>query len=701
MATYLENGVTQMPELEFTPDYAFLSKALNAQQERYNKGFSLVRGMYNSMLNTEMLGAENNAHRQEIFKKIQDQIKSISGLDLSQAQNVMTAQGVFDPLSKDREFIYDMHITKRLQKAMETADMHANSMDPEMRRRYSELSKRDIQYAMEDLKNAKRGDGSVFAAQAREFTPVDDIFKFLDERADKDNFKIKTTKQNGMYLVTTTNGEQAGPVFSQWASRAMGNQFDRQIDMEARVTMEDKIRSAMKSTGASRNEVIKSLSPKLMENYQKIQLEQNEQIKKGQEEIDIKVKQYEKAYSNGFPSPEKEKEYKDLLGKQHEMKNAVDGINNALKMAMEADPEAVVSKFQSLLSQEIKYNTIKAWGKNKAERTAEVDIAVDSWKVEQYKLKHGDAREDLKFQRELFKMDKEQEYKLELEGYKAKLEGKVAEPLYLGKNTDPQDAVTAVDVQRTMTEDSIKSTYDAMLDVVDHSVMIPKEGTGASGVVTKGSLKAALSALHGVAGGSSNKITPGQIEVLKSYAKTVGVNYNGMTSQKAAKLLLTGLAAGTYQQLSKEVNFASPAEKSVYNKALAPMEKLYNGLNDYNEIENVTQKIYANEFYDASTGHIKDKYRNLNSPHGYAKLIGRNADGSPIIETYNLSKDVKLKIEGQFGSAVRDQTQSSGSKHLMPMQVGDLSSILNKSIVTKVTEGGQDVTLDYTDGSNG
>ena len=84
MATWKQRGVTTPVQL-WDPDYSFLTKVYSTQQARYDKGFNAVKSVYNSFLNGALTNEGNEAYRSEVFKRLQETLKSTSTLDLSKS----------------------------------------------------------------------------------------------------------------------------------------------------------------------------------------------------------------------------------------------------------------------------------------------------------------------------------------------------------------------------------------------------------------------------------------------------------------------------------------------------------------------------------------------------------------------------------------------------------------------------------------
>lgn len=96
MSSYLPGNTDYIPQIQpFVPDYNFLGNILQTKQSQYDTNKRKVSDLYGTLLNSPLLKDSNIKRRDEFFKVIDEDIKKISGLDLSLEQNVNAAQKVF------------------------------------------------------------------------------------------------------------------------------------------------------------------------------------------------------------------------------------------------------------------------------------------------------------------------------------------------------------------------------------------------------------------------------------------------------------------------------------------------------------------------------------------------------------------------------------------------------------------------------
>lgn len=111
MATFIPNVTDVFPEPSlFTPDFSFMDKMLSRRQSMYDQGWSQVNSAYN-FVNKELTNPENVKNRDIFLKQAKDNLKNLSSMDLSQHQNVMSANSVFEPWVNNRKALGDSALT--------------------------------------------------------------------------------------------------------------------------------------------------------------------------------------------------------------------------------------------------------------------------------------------------------------------------------------------------------------------------------------------------------------------------------------------------------------------------------------------------------------------------------------------------------------------------------------------------------------
>ena len=123
MATYIPQIQGYVPQYQpFQPDFNYYASALQMKQSQYDSAHKQLSTLYTSLLNSPLTRDGNVQRRDDIFKMLNQDIKKISAVDLSLAENVNAARKVFDPIYSDDNIAKDMVWTKNYMKALKKAD---------------------------------------------------------------------------------------------------------------------------------------------------------------------------------------------------------------------------------------------------------------------------------------------------------------------------------------------------------------------------------------------------------------------------------------------------------------------------------------------------------------------------------------------------------------------------------------------------
>ena len=154
MATYLNGNQDYIPQIQpFKPDYNFLGNILQTKQGKYDSAKKKISDIYGSILYAPLSREDNILRRDEFFKAIDQDIKKISGLDLSLEQNVDQASKVFEGFFEDKHMFNDMVKTKRHFSELDKAENSKYCYDQDKcGGTYNPLSVQKLQYKMEEFK---------------------------------------------------------------------------------------------------------------------------------------------------------------------------------------------------------------------------------------------------------------------------------------------------------------------------------------------------------------------------------------------------------------------------------------------------------------------------------------------------------------------------------------------------------------------
>jgi len=203
MATFIPNVTDVFPEPAlFTPDFSFMDKMLSRRQALYDQGWAKVNAAYN-FVNKDLTNPTNIKERDEFLKQAKLNLRGLSATDLSQFQNVKSANNVFEPWATNKRALGDAALTSHWKVEEETG----------MGYRLEDGGK----YFHEDNVNYIKKQRAAFAADnadswqeyyanKRSYTPYHDVNEEINKLM-KD-FKPSTYKidrVNGLYKYTDEN----------------------------------------------------------------------------------------------------------------------------------------------------------------------------------------------------------------------------------------------------------------------------------------------------------------------------------------------------------------------------------------------------------------------------------------------------------------------------------------------------------------
>lgn len=212
MASYLQGTTDYIPQIQpFQPDYNFLGNVLQAKQSKYDVAHKQLNKMYGTLLYSPMSREDNIQQRDNFLQAIDQDIKKMSGLDLSLQENVDAASSVFKSIYDNKAIVKDMTHTKQFQDQLQIAENYKNCLNQEdCGGGYWNQGVQAMQYKMEEYKKASAADAMNMAAPT--YTPFINVAEKAvnyTKNLLKDGFGVNTVNwsPDGKYIVTTKNGK--------------------------------------------------------------------------------------------------------------------------------------------------------------------------------------------------------------------------------------------------------------------------------------------------------------------------------------------------------------------------------------------------------------------------------------------------------------------------------------------------------------
>jgi hypothetical protein len=671
MANFVQGDASPIANIQaWTPDWSFLENVYGVTQQRYDRGFNMVKSLYNSVLNSNVTNSQNAEFRNTIFQKLQSSLRNVAGLDLSNPTNVQTAKSLMDPITNDKELAYDMYATRHHDSQKQIMDSFKNSTDIKKRELYSDYAKQYIQHSEDQLRSAKRGDGSITSVQPRDFVAFDDTNAYLNEQAEKAKLKIVTSSSQGGYILTDTNGKPAEKPFAEWAAMQLGTKFDRQFQVMGSVKAENEIRSVMQEKQISRKEAEAEVATKLSQQYLDSQTKTKDAIDNNLVDINRAISQYDRKFPAGIPSgnPNLQEDYGKLKEAKKLLEDNQKLTESEIKKLTSGDNSYILNNLSGIYSNQAKKTAAILWGTTRAETTAEHDMKPDqkvisdwdraaqnarsaadrelSWRKHQDEQQWKQKDYDLKVQ--------QHDQKMELDIMKAKNKGELPSEQRVGtmvgtKTTGVQVLAKANAVNR---DEMFNNTFGANKGLMN--LVINDKGD-------HGKYYTVIKKLNDIASGSQEKLSQNEKATLSKYAKLVGYNSQmpDPNTTRGAYALVSSLTGNTYRTAIKSLSNLSKMdakEAATYIKHFeGTITHMRNDIQQQGEINKSYQNI-AKTIFNSKTGQLKEGYEG-------AKIIGKLPDGTPIFDVSKLSEAKKQFLNNVVGKEFTTKTNTVGSTY--------------------------------------
>ena len=639
MATFIKGLSDQFGPMQlYKPDYQFLTQVYGTRQAQYDRGFNMVKSLYNSVLNNSVTNQENENFRQEAFKKLQGSLKSMSNVDLSNPANVMRAQTLIDPISKDEELAYDMSVTRFHQKQKQLMETYRNSTDPKMRAMYSDISRMDIQFAEEDLANAKRGDGSIRQVQPREFTPFEDVQEYLRTEAKKQGLEIVQSGPDGRgYMLKRVNGVGAVPIFNSWATAAMGPRFDRQFAVMGRVNAESAIRNTMQTMGVSRDEAVRTISSKLVPEINIQESTKGIAADKELTNLEKEIKFFEKEYPNGFPpaKPEIAEEYQKLVEARDQYNAELENSRSEVGKLQIEGAQYVASNLYSIFSRAAKEQTALSFAQSYATAKQSVEMRPDTTWATKANIASRErvAGANLAMQEKKLQWDMQKTgIANELKMLELKADGKLPGETFIG-SADAERKFFASDQLSQSTAQNREQAYLAAFNSENGLMRLVVDDPS-----EYSRLYSSIAKIKNMGAGQNVRLTQQDVTNLQEYGKMVGVRIGVPNSARTANALLESLAGLTYNAATKELSKYDRAHKT--SKLNPYIESFRNSMRAFQAIDIQNDKLEQD---------ISRVAKEILNPDGtiksiYKGAVIRSGAGGQI-------KDIDLSAVSEVGKA--------------------------------------------------
>jgi hypothetical protein len=651
MATFLKGVTDEFPQMNlYKPDYGFLAQVLGTKQGEYDRGFNYVKSIINSALNDPITSESNDEYRKQVFKKVQGSLKNISNLDLSNPANINIANSIVDPITQDKELGRDMALTKYYSNEIGKYNRLKASDDPKQRALASDYSLAYMNYGISELKNAKRGDGSILKTQPKNFVPFEDITGFLNERAKDLKLQIVRDELNGFYKIKNTNGEDAAPSFAQWAIDQMriDGRFNEQMRVMGFVNAENDIRQEMETSKVSRDQALQNLAKKLEQPVVEEAKKTETQTQLGLSDVLEKIEVFDREHPDGVPVLQ-QAYYNGLLKQKEELEKTAGNASKDVNDLTTGGFEYIAQNLQNIYKNNAMIKIALDWGKDYAMVTSKVEIEQDDVRMNLYKEQNAMniAYAKMNQEKELAYMkmaqdEKIENAKLELEYRKAGAKGELPMSTIIG-TSQTASSIPAVDI---LSESLTENRNELFADAFD-----PKEGALniVVGNQNSGKYYSVMDKIKRIAGGSNEKLTAEEGKLYGTLGTKLGVDVYNPKTPELAQLMIDALSIGVYNKAKKLIPVLSKqGSVQEYKQQIYALNNMIGRFDQAFSQKEQLEKNYQNiaKAVLDNGGNIKETYE------GKIKIVGYTSNNTPIFDLSKLSEAQKnglsLKVSPEF-----------------------------------------------------
>lgn len=644
----------------YTPDWSFLTTVMGTRQAEYDRGFNIAKSHYDNLRYAALTNPENMEQREYAFKQLENNIKSISNLDLSKGENIKKALDVMNPISEDKAIVYDRAYTKAMTSERSRMEAIKNSTDPEVRKTYNRYSEMEMDYADLNMQEAHRNDGSIFEIKPVKHVMYRDYIGDLDKKMIDAGISIKTSNVTGDgYIIETKNGPMSIPYFNSWAQMQMGDQYDEQFAVMGRVQTETAIRNTMDTYGVDRKSaqayVAEQLAPILANKEAQKALAYSEAYRNASFKMNMFKKEHP---GDKFPA-NKKAEYDDIKNEMSALETASE--NAALEEIKLRDPSYVLSNMSYYFGNSAKDQHIQEWASSTAMNTIEKSIDTDDTWIAKMKEAGLNSRHKDNIDLELYKFNTTMEYNKAKDNIKQNSDGSFQQSTTSGSTivgTSVSDqTLFKIDVLHQNKIDAENKTHDAVIASDDGLLSLllrvnAKEGD--PNILSRlASYQQLLGNLNDYANSGpsympyfklakNSESMRSLINMINELELDIGVPQI-IHNKAEAKQYLTLLNTAIYKkasQIIKEHPDKLNVTEDLYNSLVTTQQSVENSLA-------VSQDIY--DFWDEAAGTIQGNSLFYLSPHN---IIGYTPKENPILDVNSFTEPQKAILEDLISDAV-------------------------------------------------
>lgn len=213
------------------PDWSFLQGQLDRANQRYEEGLQEIKSNYSAVFNADITNDENKAKRAEYIKQLNEGLKSIAGLDVSDPKVMRQADSLISPFWQDQDLLSDITLTKKAKSEIQRGLSASMSKDEDVRNSFDEASLKPIYHSLKRLKTAKRGSQEFNSIEVPNWTPFINVGNYMSDFKENEKPEITWDEVQGQYIITHTNGADSLPGWITMVNGKLDKRFDPQFNI--------------------------------------------------------------------------------------------------------------------------------------------------------------------------------------------------------------------------------------------------------------------------------------------------------------------------------------------------------------------------------------------------------------------------------------------------------------------------------------
>ena len=256
MASYIDNifiNARTQDVQAYTPDWNFLNQGQQVLSATQKRNFADFAQRYNSIIDGDLTRQDNIDLRDTYKVQANEFVKQVSGADLTDPRNVKAAGAVFTPLVDNKMYIRDIVNTRAVKDAYAKTQSYAKSLNPAERDLYNEDSLKQLNYFLQDFKNASPEEA--LGMQAPAYTPGINLEKMALNFFNRQQYDVEIEQNTGQWLIKTKGGKLVeGNLAAGLLSEFYGDPLVRQnIVLENQMQKRDFVESNLMNYNGNKN----------------------------------------------------------------------------------------------------------------------------------------------------------------------------------------------------------------------------------------------------------------------------------------------------------------------------------------------------------------------------------------------------------------------------------------------------------------